>query len=212
MAVYVFTLGFHADHVIRRLSRARDVDGVYVFTGRPAVRAVYNAFQEIAAFCEKASLPTPKLYELSIEDSGAAVYTIVSLLKDAGHIVADVGGGLRGLVAITVSALFILSRWSSIDLYVYGEREDAPETHIPIPALYQIVTKGFSEEKIKILEILNGVDEMDIGSIAGIIGRSERTVRAHLSELKRVCVVVSTSGGKLALTSWGRIVVALSKI
>lgn len=212
MVVYVFSLGFHADHVIRRLSRARDVEDVYVFTGRPATKAVYNAFQEVVAFCEKALYPAPKLYELSIEDPASSVYTVVSLLKDYSHIVADVGGGLRGVISILMTALFILSRRSFIDLYVYGEREDAPETYIPLQTVYQIVTGGFSDEKIRILEALSRNSEgLGIGDLVSLLGRSERTVRAHLSDLKRVGAI-TVAGDKISLTSWGKAIPVLLRL
>ena len=199
MALYVFTLGFHADHIIRRLSRARDVKGVLVVTGKPATRSVYNAFQEVVAFCEKADYPLPDLVEVPVDDGGSAVSLVVERLRGWDHIVADVGGGLRGVVAATIIALLIATKWASVELYVYGEREDSPEMFIPLNAVSAILF-GIPHERKRILEVLSQ-GEADIATLAKLLNKSEKTVKTYVSDLRRAGFV---SGGEtVKLTPWG---------
>jgi len=201
LALYVFTLGFHADHAIRKLSRARNVDGIVVVTARPVVRAVQNAFLEISAFCDKARYPIPRLVDIPLDDGAAAVYSIIRSIEDAKHIVADLSGGMRIVTILTFIALMIVSRYRYVELYISGEREDAPEISIPMLALHTFLIGSLSGEKLAILELLAKYSSLSISDIAKIMNRSERTIRSHVAELKKYEFV--KGGERISLTGWG---------
>ncbi len=206
---YVFTLGFHADHAIRRLSRARDVEAIVVVTARPVVRAVQNAFLEISAFCDKARYPIPRLVDVPLDDAASAVYTIVRSVEGARHVVADLSGGIRIVTVLALVAMMVVSRYSYVEVYVSGEREDAPEIRVPMLALQGLVLGGLSGEKHAILELLQKHGTLSVADIARILGRSERTIRAHLAELRRYELV--EGGERVSISSWGRLLVALAR-
>ncbi len=209
MVCYVFTLGFHADHAIRRLSRARDVESVVVVTARPVVRAVQNAFMEIVAFCDRAGLPRPVLLDVPLEDPAGAVYAILRAVNGAKHVVVDVSGGMRIVTFLTVVAAMIASRRSYVEVFASGEREDAPEVRVPMLVLHALLFGGLGGEKRAILELLDRFGEMSVSDIAKAIDRSERTVRAHLADLRRYELV--EGGSKVRISGWGRLLMALSR-
>jgi len=206
---YVFTLGFHADHAIRRLSRARDVEAVVVVTARPVVRAVRNAFMEIVAFCDRAGLPRPVLLDLPLEDPAGAVYAVLRAVEGARRIVVDVSGGMRIVTLLTVVAAMIASRRSYVEVFASGEREDAPEARIPMLVLHALLFGGLGGEKRAILELLDRFGEMSVSDLAKAIDRSERTVRAHLADLKRYELVEGSA--KIRISGWGRLLLALGR-
>ncbi len=206
--LYLFTLGFHADHAIRRLLKARDIESIVIVTGKPMVRAVSQAYSEIVAVCEKAGLPTPKLIELPIDDPGTAVYLVYREVRGYQHIVADLSGGMRPVVVLTLLALSLATTSSFVEIYVAGEREDLPETKLVLNLITNLVSRSLSEEKLKILEILWKTPGVSQHDIAQIIGRSDRTVRAHLSELKKLDLV-ENRGGTLHPTQWTRLALEL---
>ena len=208
MSLYVFTLGFHADHVIKRLARARDVGGVLIVTATPVPKAVVDAFKNVVAFCEKASLPVPQLLEVDVVDGGSAALRVLERLRGWSYIVADLGGGMRPLVTSTLIALLLACRWARVELIVTGEREDAPELRIPLNAVYMMLT-GIGQEKLRILEEVSK-RSMDVSEVAQVLGKSERTVRTYLGELKRFGLV-SEEGDKVFATSWGKLAVEYLK-
>jgi len=208
VSLFVFTLGFHGGHAVRRLARAREVGGVLVVTGKPVPRAVVNAFQEIVAFCDKASLPVPQLLEVPVDDGGAAVLSILERLRNWHSIVADIGGGLRAVVVSTLIALLMACKWAQVELHVSGEREDATELRVQLNAVYNILT-GIGQEKLRIVELL-GLEGLDIGELSKALGKSERTVRVYAGELKKLGLV-SEDKGKLFATSWGRVALSYQK-
>ncbi|MCC6057871.1 MAG: CRISPR-associated CARF protein Csa3 [Desulfurococcaceae archaeon] len=208
MSLYVFTLGFHADHVIKRLARARDVGGVIVVTATPVVKAVSDAFKNIVAFCDKASFPYPQLLDVDVSDGGSAALKVLEKLRGWSYIVADLGGGMRPLVTVTLIALLLAGKWAQVDLVVTGEREDAVELRVPLNTVYMLLT-GIGQEKLRILEELSR-SSMDVSEIAQVLGKSERTVRTYLGELKKFGLVVEDRG-RYSTTSWGRLAIEYTK-
>jgi CRISPR locus-related DNA-binding protein len=208
MSLYVFTLGFHADHVIKRLARARDVGGVIVVTATPVVKAVSDAFKNIVAFCDKASFPYPQLLDVDVSDGGSAALKVLEKLRGWSYIVADLGGGMRPLVTVTLIALLLAGKWAQVDFVVTGEREDAVELRVPLNTIYMLLT-GIGQEKLRILEELSR-SSMDVSEIAQVLGKSERTVRTYLGELKKFGLVVEDRG-RYSTTSWGRLAIEYTK-
>ncbi len=201
MTTYLFTLGFHPDHITRKLFRASDVEAIYIVTAKPVVRAVQDAYKDVVGLCERANLPPPKLIEIDVSDPGSSVYTIVRELKRYRSIYADLSGGMRIVVVITMISLFILSQDHDIVISVAGEREDKPEISIN-GRIFAYLSSGLSDERKRVLEIIAKSPGIDITYLSQALGRSERTVRAHVAELKRMGLIDMKSNGALYTTSW----------
>ena len=95
---FVFSLGFHEDFVIRRLSdlAARRGEGVVLFTGSPVAPGTRRAFTSLVDYCTRVGLDAPRLVELPLSDAPRAVSTAVRVVSSLPEpIVADLGGGMR---------------------------------------------------------------------------------------------------------------------
>jgi len=201
MTVYLFTLGFHPDHITRKLFRAENVEAIYIVTAKPVVKAVQDAYKDVVGLCEKTGLPPPKLIDIDVLDPGAAVYTLVRELKRYRSIYADLSGGMRIVVVITMIALFILSKDLEITITVAGEREDRPEISID-GRIFAYLSTSLSDERKRILEMIAKNPGIDITYLSQILGRSERTIRIHVSELKKMGLIDIKSSGAIHPTSW----------
>ncbi len=208
----VFTLGFHADHVIRRLVRIdpSTVEAINIVTARPVVKAVKQAYTEIVTIVDRTRLPPPKLIDIPIENPATATYLLYRLWKDYRHIVADLSGGMRPVVTITLLTLTLLTQRSYIELYVSGEREDAAEARIPLNVVNYAITKTLSHEKIEILQTLLKTPGLTQHHLAQILGKTERTIRNHLSELKKYELVIDKEK-KLYPTDWAKLLIELNQ-
>ena len=207
----VFTLGFHADHIIRRLFRAGGgVDGVLLATGRPVVRAVRQAYSEVAAICDRMGLDPPKLLDLPLDDPSTGIAAVLRELRGRSHIVADLGGGMRPVVIMVFSALLLAASRSFVEVYVSGEREDAPEIRIPLNTLLYALSGGLSREKMEILSHLARMGSATQHDLSQLLGRSERTIRAHLADLRRY-ELVKEVGGRIELTGWASLVMSAAE-
>jgi len=209
----LFTLGFHADHVLRRLMMVgnEDVERILIVTAKPVVRAVRQAFHEIASLCDRMYLPTPQLLELPIDDPGTSVAFLYREIKDRSHIVADLSGGMRPVVVVTLLALLLATGRSYVELYVSGEREDAPVARIPLNIFNYVLTKNMSEEKLEILDIVWKVPGLSKHDLAQYLNKSDRTIRAHLSELKRYELIEDRGSKGLHPTTWTKLVLDIFK-
>jgi len=189
LPLYFFTLGFHADHVIRRLQGARDVEGIVVVTAEPVVRAVHVAFGEIASFCDRVRLPAPRMVPVDISSPGEAVVRIAEALQGFDRVVADVSGGMRSVVVLAITALLIHSTRASVRLYAVAEREDAPEMHIPLEMVRVVMGGGLSAERRRVLRTIAETPGASPGDLARALGKSEKTVRNYVAEFRRMGLV-----------------------
>ncbi|NPA96875.1 MAG: CRISPR locus-related DNA-binding protein, partial [Crenarchaeota archaeon] len=208
----VFTLGFHADHVIRRLFKVREqsIDAIHIVTARPVVRAVKQAYSEIVSIVDRMRLPPPKLFDIAIESPAASTYILWREWREHPHIVADLSGGMRPVVAITMTALALTTQRSYVELYIAGEREDAAEARIPLNIITYALTKTLSQEKKEILQNLLKTPGLTQHHLAQLLGKSDRTIRAHLSELKKY-ELVQEKEKKLYPTDWAKILIELNQ-
>ncbi|MEM1909651.1 MAG: hypothetical protein QXH81_08815 [Thermofilaceae archaeon] len=70
MRSFVFTLGFHEDFILRRLSRkaAQPCEKVPVLTASPVVGGVRSAFNSLVEQCGRLGLSTPELVAVDLTD------------------------------------------------------------------------------------------------------------------------------------------------
>ena len=181
---FIVTLGFHADHAIRRLALHRPAT-VTVVTASPLVKAVEKAYKDIVAFTDKASLPHPQLLEIPVENPAKAVEALVDRLWDKSPIIADLSGGMRAVVVLTLTALLILAvKGSRVKVYVTGESQEAPEAILDMETLATLVRGTVSPTRRKVMELLKARGEATAAEIASELKLTERTVRQHLAWLR----------------------------
>jgi len=193
MASYIFTLGFHEDFIIRRLMSSKTSKGerIIVFTVSPVSGASEKAFKNLEAFCATTGLSRPELVEIKVSGREfiEIVYDIISVLKDLEEpIIADLSGGMRILVIATYIGVE-MSRKRSI-VYVAQESGQGEEYKIDIEEM-RILSKEYSEEKMRILKEIAENPGTTIREIAEKIKRSEKTVTTHINDLKKDRLVTS---------------------
>lgn len=203
MRSFVFTLGFHEDFILRRLTSkaAQPGEPILVFTAKPAAGAVVRAFTSLQSFCSRVNLSEPELVELDISDEARALVEVksrVELLPTP--IIVDLSGGMRVLVVLTLLALMASRR--EFELYVVPETGMGGEFHMPRGVTRAL--SGLSREKLAILSEIARRPGVSAELIARRLGRSLKTIRNHLWELKRMGLVVSRGrGAPLRLSRWG---------
>jgi CRISPR locus-related DNA-binding protein len=181
---FVVTLGFHADHAIRRLAILRPAT-VTVVTASPLVKAVEKAYKDIVAFTDRTSLPHPELVELPVGDPGRAVEILVERLWDRNPIVADLSGGMRPVVVLALTALLLLAvKGNRVEVHVTGESGEAPEAVLDMETLVAIVKGSMSPTRRRIVELLATRGQATPSEIASELKLTERTVRQHLAWLR----------------------------
>jgi CRISPR locus-related DNA-binding protein len=181
---FVVTLGFHADHAIRRLAMHRPAT-VTVVTASPLVKAVEKAYKDIVAFTDRAFLPHPELVELPVGDPARSVEILVEKLWDRNPILADLSGGMRPVVVLALTALLLLAvKGNRIEVHVMGESQEAPEAILDMETLATIVRGSMSPTRRRIAELLTAKGQTTPSEIASELKLTERTVRQHLAWLR----------------------------
>jgi CRISPR-associated protein Csa3 len=202
---FVFTLGFHEDFAIRRLTSkaAQKGEPILVFTAKPAVGAVQKAYNSLREFCRRVGLEEPSLTELDLSDGPRALVEARNLMGQLpGLLVVDVSGGVRALVVVTMLALLALGR--DYELYAASETGTGFELHLPAGVAKAL--SRLSEEKRLILAELAKSPGLTVEGLAKRLKRAPKTVRNHVAELKKAGLVAARGRGELELTSWGRAV------
>jgi len=207
MRSFLFTLGFHEDFIIRRLSfcSARRGEDIYVFVNKPVVGGVVKAFDSLSFYCRRIGLSIPRMIELDLSDpANALIYACKVISKIPTPVVVELGGGMRSLVILVFLA--VLNSCRDFELYVSVEGTEDIEIHFPRG--FTKALKGLSFEKRMILSTMHRFGRIRVEDLARVLGKPVKTVRNHLSELKRMGLVVSSGkGAPLRLTRWGEIFV-----
>jgi len=202
---FVFTLGFHEDFILRRLTKkaARPDERILVVTASPVAGGVLSAFESLREQCRRLGFCEPELLTLDLSDEAGALLRLISRLRGLEEpIVADLSGGMRVVVVLTLLALLLSGR--RFELYVLPEGGEGAELHIPAGVARALA--GLSREKLEILREIAARPGASVEYVAKRLGRSPKTVRNHLSELKAMGLVVSRGrGAPLELTRWGRV-------
>ncbi|MCX8181385.1 MAG: CRISPR-associated CARF protein Csa3 [Thermofilaceae archaeon] len=203
MRFFVFTLGFHEDFVIRRLSRkaAQPGDGLLVVTASPVVGGVQSAYESLKDYCRRVGLSEPELLALDLSDEAKAFHVLLSRLgRVVEPVVADLSGGMRAVCVLTLLALLISGK--KFELYVSAEGGESVELYVPAG-----VTKSFtslSSEKLNLLREIARSPGISSEALARRLRKSLKTVRNHLWELKAMGLVSAHGrGAPLTLTKWG---------
>ena len=115
-------------------------------------------------------------------------------------VVAELGGGMRYLLVVVFTALLLEHK--SFELYVAHEG-GASELYMPSGVLRAL--RGLSEEKMKLLKAIAARPGSSVETLARMLDKSPKTIRNHLTELKKMGLVASSGrGAPLRLTTWGK--------
>lgn len=149
----------------------------------------------------------PRLVELDYSDAPKALSQVRSELGNLEEpIVADLSGGMRAVVVIVLLGLLTLGR----DFEVFVSSEAGEGGEVWIPAGVARAFSSLSEEKRRILSAIGKYGSCDAELLAKTVGVSLKTVRNHLSDLKKMNMVTSKGRrGCFELTSWGKAVAGL---
>ena len=201
MRTFVFTLGFHEDHVIRRLHahNALREDHIVVFTVRPVATAVKRAFDGLKGFTSRAGLRDPELIELPL-NTPDAIYTIINTLRDRPRpFIVDLSGGMRVLAVYVMTALLLMKE--DADIYLQPETGTITETVIP-KELFEFMRSPLTPTEIEVLKEISNNPGITISELAKATSKSEKTIRNMLARLRKLLVVQKGRRAGLYPTKW----------
>jgi CRISPR-associated protein Csa3 len=209
--LFVFTLGFHEDFAIRRLtsSAAGRGDAVLCATIRPVASATLRAYNSLVSFASVNGVRVLRLIDVDPGDPASAVASIISGVLGVGgvrKIVFDVSGGSRGVITPAVIAAILLpSLGYNVDIYVSSDGGDVWEARIPSSFL-RLLTLNVSQQKLEMLRVIRENQGLTAEEIAAKLNLHEKTVRNRLAELSREDLVARRGrGGGVYLTQWGNL-------
>lgn len=208
MKSYVFTLGFHEDYVERRLyqTHASHGDPILLFTAKPSVGGVLRAYESLRFRASSIGISTPKLVELPIEEPSEALYIACDeIFRLYEPIIADLSGGMRAVVLMVYTALLLSGK--DFSLYVQPEGSGLLDLKIP-RGIIRSVRYPLSEEKLGIMRVVLENPGVSVDEIALILKKKSKTIMNHLSELKKLGLVVQ-KGRKSGVypTEWAKVLV-----
>ena len=203
MTAKVFTFGWSAEFVIRPLAErgVSKEDTVVLIANKPesdyAKKRADEALQEVKKFLSMAGIENVHYAEIELGESFERICRqilriVLNVAKSDEAVEFYLTGGMRVLVvAALVVAVLLTLKDRDVEVIVY--REDRPIAYeIPIQLLrFQLnVTKSQ-------LEIMNYLKINGEGTFEDLaIGRSEITVRKHLTKLREIGLVTYTLRGR----------------
>jgi CRISPR-associated protein Csa3 len=210
--LFVFTLGFHEDFAIRRLtsSAAGRSDAVLCATIRPVASATFRAYNNLVSFASVSGVRVLRLLDVDPGDPASAVASIMSEVLNVGgvkNVIFDVSGGSRGVTTPAVlAALLLPSLGYNVDIYVSSDGGDVWEARIPSSFL-RLLTLNVSQQKLEMLRVLRENQGLTAEEIAAKLRLHEKTVKNKLAELSREDLIARRGrGGGVYLTQWGNLV------
>lgn len=208
MRSFVFTLGFHEDHVIRRLhahSALRE-DVTVLFTASPVPPAVRRAFEGIRGYALRAGLSEPMLVEVPLNPPDG-IHVIMGVLRGVPRpLIVDLSGGMRALGLFVVVSVMLMGE--DVDLYLQPEGGELAEVHIP-RELFEFMRRPLSDAELGVLRAICESPGITVDELAAGTGRSEKTVRNVLARLRRLLVTQRGRYAGLYPTKWVKVVTNL---
>ena len=205
MRSFVVTLGFHEDHVVRLLtsSGATRDDRVFVLTAKPAVPAVFRAFEGLRAYTLRAGIGEPRLVEVP-PDLVSGVEAVLEVFRGGGEYVLELSGGMRYLLIYTLIALLMSGREAQI--HIYPEGGAAPEITIP-RAVIGTLRKPPTEAELAVLREVAKSPGITDEEIAQVLNKKVKTVKNTLTALTRKGLAVRRGRrGGIYPTKWGELI------
>lgn len=203
--LFVITLGFHEDHVIRRLvnDKAVEDDRVVLITASPVATATQRAYESLLTLCSKMRLPKPELVGVPCSPYDG-LRVLLNLMMGGGDVVLDLSGGMRYLAVYALIALLLTRRRGRI--YLQPESGEVSEVTIP-ETLIEVFLNPPKPTEVELLRLLKGSEGVSVRDLARLSGKAEKTVMNIVSELsKRGLVVRKGRAGGVFLTTVGRLV------
>ena len=218
--LFVFTLGFHEDFAIRRLTvaGASRGDGFLCVTLKPAAGATLRAYNNLLNFASVSGVRALGLLEVDAGSPAQAVASIVSRVFEVSggsvrSVVFDVSGGSRGVTTPAIFAAILLSiAGFNVDVYVSSEGGEVWEARFPSSFL-KVFTLNLGGQAIEILRLLAESQGLQVSEIAERLAVHEKTVMNRVAELSKLDLVARRGrGGGVYLTQWGELLALTSKI
>ncbi len=205
MRSFIFTLGFHEDYIERRLheSSATREDEIILFTAKPAIGGVLRAYESLKARAHSIGLRKPKLVELDCQDMAEAILQARKTIHQLPEpIIADLSGGMRVTIITVYTALLLENK--KFKLYI--QPEGSMELHINIPSqIIELIRNPLTQEKKKTLKTIMENPGITVREIAETLGKKEKTILNHLTELKKKQLVkIKGRSRGLYPTKWAK--------
>lgn len=208
MRSFVFTLGFHEDHVIRRLHshNALSEDVIVLFTVSPISPAVRRAFEGVRGYALRTGLSEPKLVEVPLNPPDG-IFTIMGFLRSIPKpFIVDLSGGMRALGVFVIVSLMLMGE--DVDLYLQPEGGEVGEVHVP-RELFEFMRRPLSDAELEVLRVICKSPGVTVEELAEFTGKSEKTVRNLLIRLRKLLIVQRGRYAGLYPTKWVKVVTNL---
>lgn len=208
--LFLITLGFHEDHVIRRLvnDKVTRSDKVVLITASPVAVATQRAYESLTTVCGKMGLQRPELVAVPA-DPHEGLKTLISLLSSESDVVLDLSGGMRYLSVYALISFLMLRKRGRV--YLQPESGEVSEVIIP-EALIDVFFTPPKPAEIELLKLVKVSEGLSTRELAKLSNKSEKTVMNLVSTLsKKGLVVRKGRAGGVFLTATGRLFLEVIK-
>jgi len=203
MTLKIFTFGWSPEFVIRPLLEegTSKEDAVLLLGTKPeseyTIKRVEDAFRQVKSFLDMAGVSEVIYREIDvnrdiIDICRDVVKTVKELEKGHQSMKFYLTGGMRVLIIATMIVARLLSL-AGRNVEVKTSREDRPVSYI-IPLNLLNLDVNLTSSQIEILKHLRIRGEGTFDELA--VGRSEVTVRKHLTKLREKGLVTHTTKGR----------------
>ena len=218
-SIRIFTFGWSPEFVIRPLMEegVSKGDVVVLIASKPeteyARKRVEEAYKQVGTFLQMAGITTLHYREVDINrDILSICRDIIKIVKEfnsANILKFYLTGGMRILVIATVIVARLLHQVGK-HVEVKISREDRPISYsIPVKLL-DLDVNNITEAQLEVLRYLKAQGEAKFEDLA--IGRSEVTVRKHLTKLREnglVSYIVKGRRQVYKLTPLGEMIIEI---
>ncbi|MEM0297734.1 MAG: CRISPR-associated CARF protein Csa3 [Zestosphaera sp.] len=208
--LFLITLGFHEDHVIRRLvnDKTSKNDRVVLVTASPIASATQRAYESLVAVCGRMGLPKPEIIGIPA-DPYEGLKILINLLSGDNDVVLDLSGGMRYLSVYTLMALLLMRREGRV--YLQPESGEVSEVVIP-ETLIKAFFNPLKPVEVELMKLIKNSEGLTTRDLARLSGKSEKTVMNLLSNLSKKGLVVRRGrAGGTFLTPAGRLLLEIMR-
>ena len=218
--LFIFTLGFHENFALRRLSTegAGRGDVVEVFTTSPAASGVIRAYESLKQMASRfMEVEVLGLREVDLASGlPRASLTVLEHLEPLvasgrTRVIADLSGGSRG-VGYAVHLALSLVRGLEVDVYLQSDTSDAWELHLPTTVSSLISARLPGDVEDMLITVLES-EGATVDELARLTGLAAKTISNRLSRLQKMGLAVRRGRRRgVYLTEWGRLLAEAMRI
>lgn len=208
MRLIVLTLGFDEKFAVRGILRytPKPEDVIAIITASPFVEKAEKALKTLLEVLKNyAGIENIEIVEVDVADPESAKHKIKELIsKYECELIANLSGGMRALILITLAAVLSSNKKALIEL----ETENLENIITFNPDFFR--PEPIDESDRRILRKIAEIGEVKLDEFAEIIGKSRTTTYRILKKLVKTGYIVERKVGRgvvYTVSSKGRLMI-----